>query len=73
LVRDLALGGAFLETEQHLVVGESVRLEIFAGLIHFQSAATVRNVTSEGVGVEFVRMNAEDRKLLRLLITKLLD
>jgi len=72
-IRDLALGGAFLETDQNLAVGDSVHLEIHAGLRAIQSAATVRSVTPHGFGVEFVNMKPEDRKLLRGLITEMLD
>ncbi len=55
-MRTIALGGAFLETDQHFVVGDSVHLEIRAGLRRIQSTAMVRNVTSSGSGIEFVHM-----------------
>lgn len=71
-VRDLALGGAHLETETQFTVGDSVTVEILAGSPHFRSNAIVRNVTPEGVGLEFVQMEPEDHELLRLLITELL-
>jgi hypothetical protein len=71
-VRTLALGGAFLETGQHLVVGDSVHVEIRAGLRRIQSTAMVRNVTPNGTGVEFVHMKPGDCKRLRRLVTKLL-
>jgi hypothetical protein len=72
-VRDLAIGGAFLEMGRKLKVGESIHLEIPAGLQSFQCDGIVRNVTPEGVGIEFVRMKPEDRQQLRFLITKLLE
>jgi hypothetical protein len=71
-VRTLALGGAFLETGQHLVVGDSVHVEIRAGLRRIQSTAMVRNVTPNGTGVEFVHMKPGDCERLRRLVTKLL-
>jgi hypothetical protein len=71
-VRTLALGGAFLETGQHLVVGDSVHAEIRAGLRRIEFTGMVRNVTPNGAGVEFVHMKPRDRELLRRLVTKLL-
>ena len=71
-VRVLALGGAFLETDQRLALGDSMQLEIRAGLRKIQSTAVVRNITSTGAGVEFVHMKPRDRERLRRLITQLL-
>src|ERR1700674_3398008 len=71
-VRVLALGGAFLETDQRLALGDSMQLEIRTGLRKIQSTAVVRNITSTGAGVEFVHMKPRDRERLRRLITQLL-
>jgi hypothetical protein len=71
-VRTIALGGAFLETEQHLIEGDSVQVEIRAGLRRIQSTAMVRNVAPSGAGVEFVHMKPGDRELLRRLVAHLL-
>jgi hypothetical protein len=71
-VRVLALGGAFLETDQRLAVGDSLQLEIKNGLRKIQSTAVVRNVTATGAGVEFVHMNARDRERLRRLLAQFL-
>ncbi|HLJ24639.1 MAG TPA: HEAT repeat domain-containing protein [Candidatus Acidoferrales bacterium] len=71
-VRVLALGGAFLETDQRLAVGDTMQLEIKNGLRKIQSTAVVRNVTATGAGVEFVHMNARDRERLRRLLAQLL-
>jgi hypothetical protein len=49
-----------------------MHLEIRAGLRKIQSTAVVRNVTPNGVGVEFVHMKPEDRERLRRLVTQLL-
>jgi hypothetical protein len=72
-VRDLGLGGAFLEIERRLEVGDSLHLKIPNGLEPFESDATVRSVTPEGIGVEFVRTRPEDLKLLRRLLAELLE
>jgi hypothetical protein len=71
-VRTLALGGAFLETDQHLAIGDSMTLEIRTGLRKIQSTAVVRNVTPTGAGVEFVHMKPRDRERLRRLVTQLI-
>jgi hypothetical protein len=72
-VCDLAIGGAFVEMGPHLKEGDSIHLEIPAGSQSFKSDAIVRNVTPEGVGIEFVGMKPEERQQLRFLITKLLE
>ena len=71
-VRTLALGGAFLETDQRLAPGDSMQLEIRTGLRKIQSTAVVRNVTAIGAGVEFVHLKPRDRELLRRIVTQLL-
>lgn len=70
-VRVLALGGAFLETEQRLSVGDSMQLEIRTGIRRIQSTAVVRNITATGAGVEFVHLKPRDRERLRRLILQL--
>jgi hypothetical protein len=72
-VRNLALGGALLETDAHFAVGESVNLEIHAGTRTIKSAARVRGATPQGISIEFVELKPATRNLLRDLITKLLD
>jgi hypothetical protein len=71
-VRVLALGGAFLETDQRLAVGDSMQVEIRSGLRKIQSTAVVRNITAMGAGVEFVHLKPRDRERLRRLIEQLL-
>jgi len=71
-VRVLALGGAFLETDQRLAVGDSMQLEIRTGLRKIQATAVVRNITATGAGVEFVHLKPGDRERLRRLIAQLL-
>ena len=72
-VRTISLGGAFLESEQRIYSGESLRLEIRTGLRRIQSTAVVRNVSPQGVGVEFIHMKPEDRERLRHLVKQLLS
>jgi hypothetical protein len=71
-VRTISLGGAFLESDRRLVVGESLRVEMRAGLRRIQLTAVVRNITPKGTGVEFVHMNHEDRERLRRLVAQAL-
>jgi hypothetical protein len=71
-VRVIALGGALLETDERLTVGESMQLEIRTGLRKIQCTAVARNVTPWGAGVEFVHLKAGDRERLRRLLTQLL-
>jgi hypothetical protein len=71
-VRTLALGGAFLETEQRLVVGDSLQVEFRAGMRRIQTTAMVRTVRPNGSGVEFVHMKPADRERLRRLVMQLL-
>jgi hypothetical protein len=71
-VRTLALGGAFLETDQRLAPGDSIQLEIRIGLRKIQSTAVVRNITAIGAGVEFVHLRPRDRERLRRIVTQLL-
>ena len=71
-VRTISLGGAFLESKRQLAVGNSIRVEIRAGLRRIHGTAVVRNVALDGGGVEFVHMRQEDREKLRRLVRRLL-
>jgi hypothetical protein len=70
-VQTLSMGGAFLESNRRLNVGDALTLEIKAGLRSFQSTAVVRNTTPAGGGVEFVHMKQDDREKLRRYISRL--
>jgi hypothetical protein len=72
-VRTISLGGAFLESDRRLAVGESFRVEMRSGLRRIQFTAVVRNVSMNGTGVEFVHMKPEDRERLRRLVTQLVS
>jgi hypothetical protein len=69
-VRTISLGGAYLESPGRLNVGESIQLEVRAGLRKIHLTAVVRNLGSGGGGVEFVHMKDEDRDRLRRLVRK---
>ncbi len=69
----ISLGGAFLESPRRLAVGESLRVEVRAGLRRIQFTAVVRNITPTGAGVEFVHMKPEARERLRRFVTPLLS
>jgi len=71
-VRGIALGGALLETDQRMAVGESMQLEIRIGLRKISTKAVIRNITLDGAGVEFVHMKPSDRERLRRLLSQLL-
>jgi hypothetical protein len=70
-VQSLSLGGAFLESNRRLNIGDALTVEIKAGLRSFQSTAVVRNITPAGGGVEFVHMKQDDREKLRRYISRL--
>ncbi|HEY2461351.1 MAG TPA: PilZ domain-containing protein [Candidatus Acidoferrum sp.] len=70
-VKTISLGGAYLESPKKLAVGESIQLEIRAGLRKIHFTAVVRNVGSDGGGgVEFVHMKDHDRDVLRKLVQR---
>jgi hypothetical protein len=69
-VRTISLGGAYLESPSRLNVGESIQLEVRAGLRKIHLTAVVRNLGAGGGGVEFVHMKDEDRERLRRLVRK---
>ncbi len=70
-VQTLSLGGAFLESNRRLNIGDALTVEIKAGLRSFQSTAVVRNITPAGGGVEFVHMKQDDREKLRRYLSRL--
>jgi hypothetical protein len=69
-VRTISLGGAYVEAKGKLAVGESIRVEIRAGLRKIHSTAVVRNLDLNGGGIEFVHMDGEDREKLRRLVRR---
>jgi hypothetical protein len=69
-VRTISLGGAYLESERRLAVGDSIKLEIRSGLRRIHSTAVVRNTGPAGGGIEFVHMKEDDREKLRRLVRR---
>lgn len=69
-VRTISLGGAYLESGRKLPVGDSIKVEIRAGLRKIHSTAVVRNLGPDGSGIEFVHMKDEDREKLRRLVQR---
>ena len=69
-VKTISLGGAYLESPKKLTVGDSIKLEIRAGLRKIHFTAVVRNIGADGSGVEFVHMKDEDREKLRKLVQR---
>jgi hypothetical protein len=69
-VKTISLGGAYLESPRKLSIGDSIKLEVRAGLRRINFTAVVRNIGADGSGVEFVHMRDEDREKLRKLVQR---
>jgi hypothetical protein len=70
-VRTIGMGGACLESNRRLQVGDSFPIGIKSGLRTIQTVVVVRSVLTGGSGVEFVHMSQEDREKLRRLLRNL--
>jgi len=71
-VKTLGMGGLFVEEPNSPAVGTKVRLsfEVPGGNVHME--AVVRNLTPDGMGLEFIKLNTRDRVLLEILMRRLL-
>jgi ATP dependent DNA ligase domain/PilZ domain len=70
-VRDLSMGGLFVETTKSTAVGASVKLDFLVQEGRIGAEAVVRHVKSGGLGLKLSAMGNEDLKRLRALITRL--
>ena len=70
-VRDLSLGGLFVETAKSKVVGASVKLNFLVQEGQIGAEAVVRHVKSDGLGLKLLVMGKEDQKRLKALIARL--
>ena len=72
-VRTISLGGVYLESPRKLVVGDSIQLEMRAGMRKIHCTAVVRTAGPDGSGIEIVHMKEDDREKLRRLVHRHLD
>ena len=70
-VRDLSLGGLFVETAKSTAVGAWVKLHFLVQEGPIGAEAVVRHVKSGGLGLKLSAMGDEDQKRLKALITRL--
>ena len=70
-VRDLSLGGLFVETAKPTAVGASVKLNFLVQEGPIGAEAVVRHVKSGGLGLKLSAMGNEDQKRLKALIARL--
>ena len=71
-VRDLSMGGLFVETEEARDVDTKVRLDFLVQEGQIRAEAVVRHVKPDsGLGLRFTALIAEDRPRLTALMTRL--
>lgn len=70
-VRDLSMGGLFVETAKSTAVGASVKLYFLVQEGQIKAEAVVRHVKSDGLGLKFLAMGSEAQKRLKALIARL--
>jgi PilZ domain-containing protein len=65
IIRDLSAGGCFVKTVAPLPKGRRIRVRIEHAKAEFTAIARVTdNVTTEGMGIEFIEMEPRDRAIL---------
>lgn len=70
VVTVIGLGGMFFRTKSSPPAGTVLHLQLADSLVNFESECIVRNVSSNGLGVEFTRITREnEQKLISLLST----
>src|SRR5271169_5687129 len=71
-VRDMSMGGLFLETPQAKAEGVLARLHFLVQEGQIRADAVVRHAKSgDGLGLKFVALNEQDRPKLAALLTRL--
>ena len=71
-VRDMSMGGLFLETPQRKAEGVLTRLHFLVQEGQIRADAVVRHAKSgEGLGLKFVALNEQDGPKLAALLTRL--
>lgn len=71
-VQDLNIGGLFVATENPSAVGKIITILLSVSEGEIRGRAAVRNVTSKGMGIEFVDLREQDLARLHMLIARLL-
>jgi len=73
-VRDLNLGGLFVETPEPPTVGTEIAILLSVPEGQIRGKGIVRNVSEgKGMGIEFSNMTQQDSERLDKLVTRLLD
>jgi hypothetical protein len=71
-IRNLGVGGLFIETRKPAVVGTRTKLEFLVQEGQIRAEAVVRHVrTGHGLGLKFTAMSDEDRPHLASLLSRL--
>lgn len=71
-VRDLSVGGLFIETPKPPPVGTVAKIDFLVQEGQIKADAVVRHVRpASGLGLKFTAVPEEDRPRLRMLITRL--
>ena len=70
-VRDLGLGGLFVQTARPAAVGASVKLYFLVQEGQIRTLTVVQHVRPNGLGLKFSAMRDEDRQRLKELMARL--
>jgi len=68
VVTVIGLGGMFFRTADSCPAGTVLHLRLADSIVTFESECTVRNVASNGLGVEFTRITHENELKLKSLL-----
>ena len=72
LVRNMSIGGLFIETPQPRPTGTVTRLDFLVAEGQIRADAVVRHANpGSGLGLKFTALNEQDRPKLAALITRL--